>query len=217
MNNKIIQNITFDDIYRLLRNGVNLDDKVASLFMNKEYIEYLVTDLIEIDNTYLKRLLQMSMIDYVKNVYSQYALSGDDITEFNELMRFYNYKIITIISGEILKTYNQLIEDQSRANYFISVTFTVIEHFLEIYTFLILDAFNTQDIRILDMIFDDISYLKHIEFPELQDVLLHEDDILNKIIKVLQQFLIHIFSNNENDKIYIDYIIKKEEAWRKKL
>lgn len=217
MNNKIMQNITFDDIYRLLRNGVNLDDKVASLFMNKEYIEYLVTDLIEIDNTYLKRLLQMSMIDYVKNVYSQYALSGDDITEFNELMRFYNYKIITIISGEILKTYNQLIEDQSRANYFISVTFTVIEHFLEIYTFLILDAFNTQDIKILDMIFDDISYLKHIEFPELQDVLLHEDDILNKIIKVLQQFLIHIFSNNENDKIYIDYIIKKEEAWRKKL
>lgn len=216
MNNKIIQNITFDDIYRLLRTGVNLDDKVASLFMNREYIEYLVTDLIEIDNTYLKRLLQMSMIDYVKNVYSQYALSGDNITEFNELMRFYNYKIITIISGEILKTYNQLIEDQSHATYFISVTFTVIEHFLEIYTFLILDAFNTQDIKILDMIFDDISYLKHIEFPELQDVRLHEDDILNKIIKILQQFLIHIFSNNENDKMYIDYIIKKEEAWRRK-
>ena len=215
--NNINQHITFDDIFNLLKNGVTFEEKVTSLTENKEYIEFLVSDLIDIDNTYLRRLLQLSMIDFVKNVHEGYIFNGNNINEFNELMKFYNYKIITIISREILKTYNKLIENQSCATYFISVTFTVIEHFLEKYTSLILDAIDTKDTIILNIIFDDIFQLKDIEFPELQDVWLHEDDVLNKIIKMLQQFLVYIISNNTNDKMYISYIVEKEERWKNKL
>ena len=221
MEKQIIENVTFNDIHGLMNSGKNLTEKVVLLAENKEYIGYLVSDLIERDNSYLYRLISMVMSDYVESIIRDYKQNGENINYSSNLVDLYIDKIITVVSHDVVSLYYKLFHTQNEAEYFISLLQTAIRSTLYDYHTLVenfleeISNMNYDDAKsnLADMTFflDESINTFIEEFFDDSTKYEDNDDLIDKAYSLLEKILIAIVSNVTQDVQYLEAIYMRDD------
>lgn len=221
MEKKIIENITFNDIHGLMNDGSNLTEKVVLLAENKDYIEYLVTDLIERDNSYFKRLISMVMSDYVESIIRDYKENGNDIDGSSTIVNLYMDKIMTVISHDVIALYYKLFHTQNEAEYFISLLqtairgtlynyHTLIENFLEEISSMRYDDAKC-DLDDMTFFLDESINTFIEEFFDDSTKYVDEEDLVGKAYNLLENILLALVSNVTLDVQYLEALYIQDD------
>ena len=221
MEEKIIENITFNDIHGLMNEGSNLTEKVVLLAENKDYIEFLVTDLIERDNSYFRRLISMVMSDYVESIIRDYKDNGKDIDSSSNIVNLYMDKIMTVISHDVIALYYKLFHTQNEAEYFISLLQTAIRGILYNYHTLIenfLDEISSMRYDDAKCDLDDMTFFLDEsintfieEFFDDSTKYVDEEDLVAKAYNLLEKILLALVSNVAQDVQYLEALYMQDD------